>query len=306
MIEDTVKRELSFPLHALFSTDRLQTYTCAFGRALYKTCGSWLILAGDPEAKAPGLELEVFNEFQRHARSQGRRVCGYYFSEQLAKKCGHTAIQCGVSRSVDLRSLSTEGGEAEEFRRALRKGHQSSLKIESFQGSLPEQVFSEVRELERLWLKTKWLPRIGFILGPPLQNEARFTWLSRDSKGRVHALVSLQPYAGRFYLDHLVQAPWGHRFALDHLLCSALLTLKNAGHIEVDLGLCPFQNIEDQSWQARIMDRVGRWQSVYSARGLYNFKRKYSNREARCFLVLDPEVSSITQGLRLLWVSFQT
>ena len=109
--EEKIKRSSSkgdlffhFPLHAVWKKTNKLIYKDAYGQIAYQHHGRTLIVAGDPAGDSLEHQLQCFQSFVEQAYRKKQTVCGYYFSEDFAKRVPMQKHQAGVSLLQNLKT----------------------------------------------------------------------------------------------------------------------------------------------------------------------------------------------------------
>ena len=296
-----------YPLQSVWRKTGKQEFVCEHGELAFEQIRSSYVVAGDPRAKTLESQVKTFEKFVEQARSQGKSVCGYYFSEDFALSSGFEAHLCGVSRFQKLSRWSIDGGEAEEARRALSKASEAGLEFITLTKDNFKQYKAKIEETNKLWERSKGRVEIKFLLSSIEKtieqwiNNSEMIFLCVDSNGQVEALISLRKYFGNthWYLDSLVQRPDGHRFALDFLLVKSLENLKSIKAEALCIGFCPGIIEQPSTWVEKTLNLWRKTKWLYSPQGLYNFKRKYSDSELPRYLLVEPSKPTWKQLLTL-------
>lgn len=301
------------PPQCVWKKTRKKFFHSKSGIVAYENWGQSWVMAGDPLAKSFELQVQCLEDFRAKAHLKKRSVCGYYFSKELATSSALQFHKAGVSLFQDLKNWSLQGGASEEARRALRKGEESQLSYEEWGEEKVSQHEDEIQEFSRQWTRSKGWIQIGFLLSTWKQTRAfiasgeRVFICHHPQKG-LQALVTIRVWQpGRVYLDQMIQGPMGARFALDFLIVKVFQQLKSEGVEEVCLGFCPGIIEKPQTWIEKILKLWSRFRILYSPKGLYHFKKKYSAREEVRYLALDHSASKILQlwNMESATLSFQ-
>ena len=290
------------PLHLTHLKTGKEFFEVPWGQLAYERVGEVHVVAGPPIGG-----IQVLEAFIAWSHSRGRGICGYYFPESTPVPLGFKRYQIGVSRSLDLTTFGGCGKKWRDFRRALNQGYRSQLTFNEL--LKPEMFLGEVEALEGLWREERLgLGRIAFLLSSATSIVKEERFFEVREKGCLSAFVSILPYwegeEKSYYIDTLIQSPRGHRFALDFLLSRLILLLKEEDVQYLNFGLCVFQKVTINSFLEGMIDLQGRLNLLYNSRGLYQYKRKFTDIEEREYLLMDSCRSFMEQVLALYRVTW--
>lgn len=297
-------KSTGFPLHPIYQKTNKSIFSTPEGIVGYEERLNSFVVAGDPI----GLEespQDVFSEFYQWANKKKKPVCGYYFSEEFSKSVPLKRLQAGVSHFVDLKSFRLNGYKKRDIRRALNQAERSQLKWLEIPHEEKRSWLSRIHKLDSDWIKTRQGPRVHFLLSRPQVNEKsseleRWIVVMNSEANRIEAFASVLPYGTHsYYLDHMVQNPKGHSFGMDYLLSELILQLKKEGAETLSLGLSPFWGIDRPKGYERLLKLMKHNSWLYHSEGLYHYKRKFSSREEKRYILLDPKYSSLKQFMAM-------
>ena len=304
-----------FPLHKThFKTQKLFK---EFNRGIvsYEESGEVYVVAGDPVCSVKKNIPLVLDQFVRWAHSQGKYVCGYYFSEFVASQSKLlTSYQAGTTLENKLDEFSLSGKSSSEIRRALNYGERNNLLFKELSDKEYFEIFFELKYLESVWLRSrKSFKQIKFLLSSIKINSDQISdrnFVVFDDNYKAIAFVSLDSFLeadGRksYYLDHMLIGKSGYSLSLDYLIAKVLLTLKGEGKNKLDLGFCPFRGVKPTGFIEGSLYFSRHLKYLYNSNGIYNYKKKFSNNEKQVFLMLDPGYPNWKQLFRLATVTFR-
>ena len=269
-----------------------------------------LIVATDPWPHEQSSKIKLFEDFLTD-KGANKRISGYYFTSEFAfelqKHHQYVTYKIGESHFVEIQKFHLQGRKARDIRRALNYGHKNQYEFQEIVHLQKKGYLTDIRDLERKWLKAKvgyrLFGRIGFLLsrvGKGFKDECGSRWFVVKKNQRVISFVCLgeldssESGPDRYYLENMIFDPGNGKFAMDFLLANVLKKLKEEGVKELYLGLCPFSNIPQKSFFELVLSRFYSLKLFYDAKGLDHFKSKYSNRtEARYLIIKDRVIFSL-------------
>lgn len=250
---------------------------------------NYLLVAGEPLSSSEDEMCILWSDFSRWAKEQNKLIAGYYISENLAELVGQLPggdldiLPIGSSVEIDLKKYSLDGAMAEESRRALNVGEREHFSFEIIRNKQP--YLNAVLDLEKRWIKSKPMKRIGFLLskpelGFPLESEE--LWVIALHEGQPLAFLSLINMGDDgIYLDNMIYDPQKNRFGLSFLIVQMAIYLKKKSHSRFYLGLCPGSLEKADSLFDFSLVTGAKLFPFYNFTGLYNFKKKFSNQTHR-------------------------
>ena len=311
---EKIHQNCSYPLQCIWLKTGKKFFENELGVVAFDSTRRANVVAGDPLCLEPGEDekQKLFSNFVDWSHSQGKMVCGYYFSEEFAKGTpSFTNYKVGVSRFLDLKEYRESGFQSRDIRRALNHGQKNKLNFFEVSHIEKNQWLEKLKVLEKKWLKSKRGPQIFFLLDeisvdfPGAEKER---WFLVTTDGEVHAFLSVLPYLsiqGRaFYVDHLIQFDQKQKWALDFLIARLLRQLKSEGVTELAMGLAAFQKIEGIAPIALALKVNQKLEPFYKTNGLYAYKKKFTSREENRYLLLDKSCLNLRQIMALISVTY--
>lgn len=311
---ETIHNYSSYPLQSIWLKTNKQFFENDLGLIAFESTKRANVVAGDPLSLSHQLadQQKLFNNFVNWSHQQGKMVCGYYFSENFAKSINNFYnYKLGVSRFLDLNSYKETGFRSRDIRRAMNQGLKRNLSF--VEVPHPEKLdwFSELKELEAKWIKTKRGPQIFFLLDeiscdfPGAEKER---WFLVKKENQIHAFLSILPYKTKmgmaYYVDQLLQFDQTEKWALDYLIAQLLRQLKGESIVELAMGLAAFQKIEGFSPLELSFKFQRKWEPFYKTNGLYAYKKKFTSREENRYLLLDESCMNLRQIMALISVTY--
>ncbi len=273
-------------------------YKHALGYLAYEKIKDVYVVAGEPVAACREDSLDILDSFI--ADHEGFPVCGYYFNEDFVKECEHKFYQLGVERSLGLEHFNGNGQKWEDYRRALKKGEQEALSFEELQTT---EDFKNLKAIEKGWLKNKKIPAMGFLLSRSQINDQEKYFLVKKDR-EIQAFVSyFCSTDDSVYIDQFVQSPSGHKWALDFAIAKLIKELKSKNIKNMHFGLCAFQDVQKNSLIESGLSKL-KYIKAYPSQSIYAFKNKYTDKEVKSYLLLNPKMNILKQTQALFKATF--
>jgi phosphatidylglycerol lysyltransferase len=261
----------------------------------YKTAWNVAISLGDPVGPADHLE-GLTRAFMRFCFDNGWTTAFHQVLPDLLpmyRGLGFSVLKIGEDAIVDLEKFCTETARNRNFRRAKSKFEKDGYTLSRYLPPHSRELLDEVEKVSDEWLTLPGRRERGFTLGQFRRDYVNETplFVLKDPGGRILAFVNEVPAyrPGRATIDlmrHLVDIPNG---AMDYLFLGLLLTLKEAGYREFDLGLAPFTGVGDRpgaNFEERTIYQLSqRLNRFFSYKGLRHYKSKYEPTWEEAFLV---------------------
>lgn len=313
-LKNFIDQNSFYPLHKTHVKTEKQFKVFSRGLVSYEETQNTFVVAGDPICKKKTDIPKVLDEFVGWAGLQNKMVCGYYFSKYVAEK--NKSLQpyfAGVTLGSNLLEFKLSGSESRDIRRSLNYGKRKNLFFEELPRSKYFEQFFELKNLESSWFKNKSsFKKIKFLLSSIKLDDRKISdrhFIVKNERDKIIAYVSLDRFKEKnkkfsFYVDHMFQAPKIYKLALDNLLANIILLLKSEGHKYLDFGFCPFHDVKPTGFVESGLFISRHIKYLYNSKGLYKYKKKFSNFDKPCYLLLDPKNSKIKQVLALSKVTF--
>lgn len=273
----------------------------------YEECGQYIIFCAAPTVVVPKV---FWSEVRGWVEQQQKIICGYYLTQKQIERLQIDQVrelltrQVGVRRLYESKSTDLNGGEFEEVRRALLKGKERGLEFKIFTEADKNHYMSQVLELYDEWKIEKGALDLEFFItpiqhGPHVEKE---TWVGVFKDNKLVAFVSLIPTGSySYYVDQMIFSKSQAKWSMNYLFAKLIEQLPLGGSI--DLGLCPLANIKNNYLLQKASQATEYLPLSYNFNGLYEFKKKFSNKEEKCFAVMQKKHSLLKQYKAMLEVS---
>ncbi len=228
--------------------------------------------------------------------SSNKPVCGYYVYEKENAEIQRQfkTLQFGFEYSVELSQFDFDKSYCKRIKNyALRSNYKFK-----YLKKIDTESFNEVLSLEGLSIKSKRLPRIGFLLSPA---ESKSTeWALAFDKDGLIAAIGVNPVSRKnIYTDNIISSK--KRLAMDYCLLSLLEHAQSEEIKTVNLGAVPFQGLSDKK-NIFYWGQYFNW--LYSSKGLAHFKKTYATNKEPVFCYFDKRKSTLMQLYRLSKLHF--
>ncbi len=309
-----IEKHSFYPLHKTHIKTGKQFKFLDKGLVSYEETKSCFVVAGDPVCKFKKDIPFVLDQFVQWAHEQGKTVCGYYFSQFAAE--GVTRLKsypAGITLGTNLSDFELAGKKSKEIRRALNFGKKNNLVFQELYNDDYFELFFELKNLESKWFANKsTFKKIKFLLSPLRADQNKISdrsFVVKSKKNKIIAFVSLDEFKepgqqSSFYVDHMFQSPSSYRLALDYLISEIILTLKAEKRVYLDLGFCPFQGVRPLNFIQSGLFLTKYMSYIYNSKGVYSYKKKFSNYTKSSYMLMDPKASKAKQILSLSQVTF--
>lgn len=277
------------------------------GRIGYDLYGDYFILCALPTVTEPDI---FWRELVEYVKNQKKILCGYYLTQNEAQRVGlknHSNFklkQLGVRRGFENKSLNLDGGEFEEVRRSLNKGHERGLEFKVLSEADKNQEILNIKNLYKTWKQEKGPLDLEFFISPIKlwSGSDKEKWVGVYKDRELVAFVSLIPVgAFSYYVDQMIFSKQQAKWSMNFLFAKLIEQLPVGGSI--DFGLCPLANIKDNFLLKKASQATEYLPLAYNFNGLYEFKRKFTNVEEPCYALLQNHHSSLKQYKAMLEVS---
>ncbi|MCH2533769.1 MAG: phosphatidylglycerol lysyltransferase domain-containing protein [Bdellovibrionales bacterium] len=277
------------------------------GRLGYELHGQYVVFCAYPTLIDSN---QFWEEFKQWLNEQNYVGCGYYLTESEVDRFGlrhsesFTCRQVGVRRSFESKSFNLNGCEFEEVRRSLIKGEERGLSFKVFNNEEKKQNLSSIHGLYNEWKTTKGPLDLEFFITPIVwgAHSESEKWVGVYKAQELVAFVSLIPTgAFSYYVDQMIFSKSQAKWSMNYLFAKLIETLPIGGSL--DLGLCPLANIESNYFLKKASFATDYLPMSYNFQGLYEFKKKFSNKEEPCYAVLQKKHSLLKQYKAMLEVS---
>ncbi|MDC0980149.1 phosphatidylglycerol lysyltransferase domain-containing protein, partial [Bdellovibrionales bacterium] len=309
-IQQLFESQGGYPIQSIWRKTNKIIYGSRLGIVAVEEAFGCRVVCGDPLPTEGQTAENLLRSFIAWSRLDGITVCGYYFSEEVAMASKLEIYNAGVSRGLPLNEFSLKGYHSRDMRRALNCGRRESFVFSEVASDQKSKLYNHLVQLENIWRSTRPGPKIHFILSQLrksyIGSEQERWFIVRDKRGSVQAFVTVIPHGpsqGLLYLDQMVQVPGAHKLALDFLLVELAQNLKKEGRSDLWLGLSVFHDVQGDRLLDRIFRICGRWKWLYSSRGLYLYKKKFTTLEKSRYLLLDPKRQWLRQVAALTKVT---
>jgi lysylphosphatidylglycerol synthetase-like protein (DUF2156 family) len=253
------------------------------------------ISIGDPIG-SPEARRHCSFEFIRFCQQQGlvpaffalEKDLDFYSSQSssplLKSGKGMKKVQVAENAYLDLPNLQFKGKSWQDVRTALNRAKRDGIRLVEYDPQhTSSQVFAQLAEISREWLRCKKLPELGFTLGDltTIRDKSVRTFYAIDTNGVVQGFVSWLPiYAGQGWTLDLMRRNQGSmQGIMEFLIASAALRFKEEGYLKLSLGACPLAPVQAArklSLLEQVMARsVGGFNRFYPFQSLFAFKRKF-------------------------------
>ena len=228
--------------------------------------------------------------------TSNKPVCGYYLygNQRSEIESQFKTLQLGFEYNVELSQFNFNKPYCKRIRNySLRNNYQFE-----YHKKISQRLFAEVVSLEKRALKSKMLPRIGFLLSPAETDNTEWA-LAFDKDGLI-AAIGVNPVSRKnIYTDNIISSK--KRLAMDYCLLSLLEHAQSEEIKTVNLGAVPFQGLSDKK-NIFYWGQYFNW--LYSSKGLAHFKKTYATNKEPVFCYFDKRKSTLMQLYRLSKLHF--
>lgn len=255
-----------------------------------KRSGRWII-AGAPICDRDNLP-QVIEQLETDARADGCRVCYFGAAVRLYDGCRHPPRHSVVALGAQPvwnphrwnEIVSARASVRAQFNRARNKG----VSTEEFAGASPE-VIDEMQELLRLWIRSRSMPPMHFLVEPNTLNllRDRRAFTARQRGNLVGFLIaSPVPMRHGWLVEQIIRHPNAPNGTNELLLHAAMTCFAEEGCPYVTLGLVPLSRhgavggLKNPAWLAVLFKWLrAHGRRFYNFEGLEAFKQKFRPTE---------------------------
>lgn len=207
-------------------------------------------------------------------------------------RVGFAPLKIGEEAFVDLASFSLAGKARANVRHSATRAERDGITVLRYDAaSRTPALDGELAAISDAWLATKHGPELGFTLGrfDPGRLVAQHVYAALDASGSAVAFVTWLPYERRrgAVLDLMRRGADAPPGVMELLIARSLEDLRARGVERASLGGVPLASTGDR---VGALDRALGWVyehggTMYEAKGLFAFKRKFDPRWEPMFLL---------------------
>lgn len=281
----------SVPLAALPGNDLLQIddSTVVGGRLVL---GSFVAIGGPISDKD---EFQAMSSFVDACERWGvvpAVVDAATPTAQAADQLGLTTLKIGEEAFIDLADFSLAGKRRSNVRHSASRAERDGVSIVHYTSETrTDSIDSELRQISDAWLANKHGPELGFTLGSldldRIDDEEVFVALG--ASGSAIAFVTWLPYdrSTGAVLDLMRRSDSVPPGIMELLISRSFVELRELDYSTASLGGVPLASTSERQGKlehamAWMYDHGG---SVYEAKSLFAFKRKFDPRWEPMYLV---------------------
>lgn len=210
----------------------------------------------------------------------------------VGTRVGFRRLKIGEEAFIDLATFSVAGKALANVRHSATRAEKDGLTVVRY--GKPDRTSALDQDLVAIndaWLATKHGPELGFTLGRlDLERLDQYEmYLAIDSVGTAVAFTTWMPFAAGSgaVLDLMRRSGSAPPGVMELLISRGLTGLRDLGYTKASLGGVPLASTTEreghiQHLMAWLYDNAG---SVYEAKGLFAFKRKFDPRWEPMFLL---------------------
>ena len=253
----------------------------------YVAIGSPAAVDGDDEAA-----ISLFVERCDHWGVVPAIVDADEVAANAATGIGFQSLKIGEEAFIDLAGFSLAGKARANVRHSATRAERDGLTVIHYAASDRTQAIDDdLRAINDAWLATKHGPELGFTLGRldlDVLDRCEM-YLALDANGSAVAFTTWMPYAGGScaVLDLMRRGSTAPPGVMELLISKGLAGLEERGYTTASLGGVPLASTTEREGR---LQQVMEWMydnagSVYEAKGLFAFKRKFAPRWEPMFLL---------------------
>lgn len=207
-------------------------------------------------------------------------------------RVGFAALKIGEEAFVDLASFSLAGKARANVRHSATRAERDGVTVLRYDAAArADAIDRDLAAISDAWLATKHGPELGFTLGrfDPARLSAQEVYAALDAGGTAVAFVTWLPYDGRraAVLDLMRRGASAPPGVMELLIARSLEDLRARGVEQASLGGVPLASTGER---IGALDRALGWVyehggTIYEAKGLFAFKRKFDPRWEPMFLL---------------------
>ena len=204
----------------------------------------------------------------------------------VARACEMRLLCVGESGYFKLPEWKPAGDRAKKVRAGVNQARNAGIHVEAYtpSSSSPETTHTEIDALCHLWLETREIDALGWLLelNPFKFSEHKRYFLARNNQGQLQGLLACSPIYARqgWYLEDLIRHPEADRGVSELLVVEALKQLSAEGARLATLATSPLAGVEpvdDFKLIARVLKLVYRHLDLfYHFHSLHRFKSKFA------------------------------
>lgn len=285
-------RHSSIPLAALPGNDLLQVddSTVVGGRLVL---GSFVAIGGPVSAEDD--EFRSMSAFAAACERWGvvpAVVDAAPSTARAAERLGLTTLKIGEEAFIDLAEFSLAGKRRSNIRHSASRAEREGVSVVHYTSTCrTDSIDRELGSISDAWLANKHGPELGFTLGrldlDHIDQQEVFVALNAD--GSSIAFVTWLPYdlPNGAVLDLMRRSDTAPPGIMELLISRSIFELRGLGYSTASLGGVPLASTSErqgalQHAMAWMYDHGG---SVYEAKSLFAFKRKFDPRWEPIYLV---------------------